>query len=326
MSVDPAQLEGRTFEGGSTTLEPWLAYLWSKATAPGTGAAADETGWAAPPSTGVAIAREATSLSTIEETLRGGDWSDLSVFLGGHRFSFARPIRVGETYRAQASVTNVSHITGGQGSFHVVTITYDVTTEDGEPAYELETDLIVRDDEGDASDDGDEGTGFAADESSPSSGDEAESHRSEADGSTNLNECSVGETIARRVFDVDPSSMQLLSAVLRDPNPIHFDPAYTERCGYPGRVNQGPINAEYLAQTALEIADSSADLRTLDVRYESFVFETDTVTVTATLSAVDHETSAVELDLAAHTGDGSVAVTGSAVVSVETDRFAPATD
>ncbi len=70
MSVDPAQLEGRTFEGGSTTLEPWLAYLWSKATAPGTGAAADETGWAAPPSTGVAIAREATSLSTIEETLR----------------------------------------------------------------------------------------------------------------------------------------------------------------------------------------------------------------------------------------------------------------
>ncbi len=130
-------------------------------------------------------------------------------------------------------MTNVSHITGGQGSFHVVTITYDVTTEDGEPAYELETDLIVRDDEGDASDDGDEGTGFAADESSPSSGDEAESHRSEADGSTNLNECSVGETIARRVFDVDPSSMQLLSAVLRDPNPIHFDPAYTERCGYP---------------------------------------------------------------------------------------------
>ncbi|MEY7851075.1 MaoC/PaaZ C-terminal domain-containing protein [Natrarchaeobius sp. A-rgal3] len=353
MSVDPSQFEGRTFDGGSTTLEPWLAYLWTDATADSTAVSAAETGWNAPPSIAVAIAREAAVSSTIEETLRGDDWSDLSVFLGGHRFSFARPIRVGETYEAQATVTDVTHVSRDRGSFHVVTVTYDVTTDDGEPAYDLETDLIVRGDDGgedqSGGDGGDQSSGEGENQSSGEgenqssgegenqssgegenqSGDENSRRPADDDAEsrptqtvpTDRDGLSVGDTIARREIDVDPSGMQLLSAVLRDPNPIHFDPAYAETRGHSGRVNQGPINAEYLAQTALEIGESPADLRTLDVRYESFVHETDTVTTTATLAGIDHEASTVELELTAWTADGTIAVTGAAVVAPRLDRL-----
>ncbi|WP_254533073.1 hypothetical protein [Natrinema gelatinilyticum] len=141
MSIDPTRLEGETFEGRSFTLEPWMAYLWMEATA-GTDPDGDELG--VPPTAAVLVAREAASLSTIENRLRGGEWDEPSVFLGGHRFSFSQPLSAGTTYRASAEIPSVERKFGSSGAFHVVTVTYDVTTDDGVSAYEMETKLVVR--------------------------------------------------------------------------------------------------------------------------------------------------------------------------------------
>ncbi|WP_254533072.1 MaoC family dehydratase [Natrinema gelatinilyticum] len=129
----------------------------------------------------------------------------------------------------------------------------------------------------------------------------------------------VGETVVERTFEVDPAGMQLLTAILRDPNPIHYDREYATQRGYPGRVNQGPINAEYVAQAALEVAESPAGLRSLDVQYEDFVFESETVTAIGTVADMDRSDATVELVLELRADDGTVAVTGQAVVDVDQD-------
>ncbi|MFW0783497.1 MaoC/PaaZ C-terminal domain-containing protein [Gordonia sp. CPCC 206044] len=57
----------------------------------------------------------------------------------------------------------------------------------------------------------------------------------------------VGQEIPERVVDVDPARMKTLSALMRDPNPIHFDSESTNALGLGDRtVNQGPSNVAYV--------------------------------------------------------------------------------
>ncbi|WP_435348612.1 MaoC family dehydratase [Haloarchaeobius sp. HRN-SO-5] len=119
----------------------------------------------------------------------------------------------------------------------------------------------------------------------------------------------------RTIEDVDAEAMKLVTAVVRDPNPMHYDPEYATDQGFPGRVNQGPINAAYAAQAALLVADSPADLRTFDVRYDGFVFEGETVEATATFEgARDADGPLVDLSLELVNQDGDVVLTGTATL------------
>lgn len=54
----------------------------------------------------------------------------------------------------------------------------------------------------------------------------------------------VGDLLPQwSVESVPIEKMKLLAAVLRDPNPIHWDRAAVEAQGYGSRlINQGPIN------------------------------------------------------------------------------------
>lgn len=138
----------------------------------------------------------------------------------------------------------------------------------------------------------------------------------------NIDDLEPGATVAEQTFeDVDACSMKLVTAIFRDPNPIHYDREYAEDQGFPGRVSQGPLNASYVTQTVLSIVDGPQDLRALDVRYEDFVFEGETVTATATVDRV-HETNAesrLDLTLELCKEDGTTALTGTATVSVAGD-------
>lgn len=88
--------------------------------------------------------RQAAGINDIEAEFRGDDWADPNVFLGGQRFSFDRPLRVGETYRASAKITELEEKSGTSGDFNVLTVAYTVEERDGTPAYEMETDLVVQ--------------------------------------------------------------------------------------------------------------------------------------------------------------------------------------
>jgi len=266
MTVDLSSLVGREFPGGTTRIERWAAFLWATATRnpdPTFRYSADSDGRQyAPPTYAQVVAREAAGTGDVEAVLRDGDWADPSVFLGGLRFAFDAPPVVGRTYRAEARVGGAERKSGSTGPFTVLTVEYDVTDGAGDPAFEMETDLVVRHD--DAGDGGEGGSG-GRDGGDPGDGGGSE-----------------GEVLARRTIrDVDPADMRVVTAIVADPNPMHFDPRYVERQGYPGRVNQGPVTAAYAAQAALSIADSPGDLRCLSVQFDGFVFEGDTVEATA---------------------------------------------
>ena len=59
---------------------------------------------------------------------------------------------------------------------------------------------------------------------------------------------SVGDALPELVIDpVDPARMKTMAALLRDPNPIHWDLDAVRELGMGDRaVNQGPNNMAYL--------------------------------------------------------------------------------
>lgn len=295
MTADPSSLVGREFPGGTTRVERWAAFLWATATRnpdptfryPGEGRGAvtdDESGDSsgrqyAPPTYAQVVARAAAGTGDVEAALRNGNWADPSVFLGGLRFAFDAPLVVGRTYRAEARVGEADRKSGSTGPFTVLTVEYDVTDEAGDPAFGMETDLVVR-----HAETGDGGGG----EDEPGDGTGSEERGDEGDGAESTGETGpVGGTgddevlASRTIGDVDPADMRVVTAIVADPNPMHFDPRYVERQGYPGRVNQGPVTAAYAAQAALAVADAPGDLRRLAVQFDGFVFEGDTVEATA---------------------------------------------
>lgn len=130
-----------------------------------------------------------------------------------------------------------------------------------------------------------------------------------------------GTVAATRTFEnVDSEAMKLVTAIVRDPNPMHYDPEYAADQEFPGRVNQGPINAAYAVQAALLVADSPADLHGFDVRYDGFIFEGETVTATATFEGARVEDDPfVDLSLELTNQDGGVVLTGTATVQMKPD-------
>lgn len=133
---------------------------------------------------------------------------------------------------------------------------------------------------------------------------------------------SVGDEVARVAFDDVPAAdMRLMSALMDDPNPIHFDRRTVEAMGHPGLVTQGTINMGYAVQPALAVAASPAGIESLEFRYQTPVFEGDAVTASATVTDTFRTDAGAftELDLALEKADGEVAVSGSAVVEVSTD-------
>lgn len=132
-------------------------------------------------------------------------------------------------------------------------------------------------------------------------------------------EYSVGDVVGEFTFTVDPASIQLVTAIVRDPNPIHFDTGYIEERNLPGRVSQGPINASHAIQAALRIAESPTDLHEFSVRYEDFVFEGEEITAIAIVEEkrVGAGSTTVDLSLTLEKPDGTVALTGTASVRIE---------
>lgn len=128
----------------------------------------------------------------------------------------------------------------------------------------------------------------------------------------------VGDRIPEwRLESVSDARMRLLAAILRDPNPIHWDRDEVARRGLGDRlINQGPTNVGYVCNAILAWAGPRA-LRSLTVRFTANVFDGDTVVaggeVTGVAPAGDEvlATCAVWLDR----GDGTRAVEGDAVVA-----------
>jgi acyl dehydratase len=117
---------------------------------------------------------------------------------------------------------------------------------------------------------------------------------------------------------VDPESMKLWAAFLRDPNPIHLDPRAVQAKGLGDKViNQGPANLAYII-TMLQRTLPGSILVSLEVRYAGSVFGGDAVEAGGKITEVAREASGLRIgcDVWLRANDRDFAITGQAVLGL----------
>ena len=127
----------------------------------------------------------------------------------------------------------------------------------------------------------------------------------------------VGQELpALIVEDVSAEKMKLMAAILRDPNPIHFDAAEVKALGLGDReVNQGPSNMSYLLHMVTRWSGGVPSLKSVAMRFLGNVFAGDRVECAGTVAAIDEDARLVTLEVSARVGD-RVVLQGRVVVAV----------
>jgi acyl dehydratase len=108
---------------------------------------------------------------------------------------------------------------------------------------------------------------------------------------------SIGDALpAWRIDAVSPRNMRRLAETLRDPNPIHLDPAAVAKLGLGDRViNQGPANLAYIINM-LHAAFPGAQLLQLDARFLANVFGGDAVEAGGRITAIADDGTRISCD------------------------------
>jgi acyl dehydratase len=126
----------------------------------------------------------------------------------------------------------------------------------------------------------------------------------------------VGDALETYVVEsVDPERMKLMSALMRDPNPIHFDPAAVSALGLGERtVNQGPATLSYLVNMLVDASGGPEHLRRVHVRLHGNVFAGDRVECRGRVTGINDDKGTASIEIEACVGDTAV-IAGSAVVA-----------
>jgi 3-hydroxybutyryl-CoA dehydratase len=120
-----------------------------------------------------------------------------------------------------------------------------------------------------------------------------------------------GEALEPFVRTVEPEAVARVAAILRDPNPIHLDPAAAGAVGLAGPINQGPANLAY-AVNMLLAAFPGACVLSIESRYLANVTVGDRVQAEG--SVLSREGSQVTCEFRVLNGAGIAAVIGTAVL------------
>lgn len=140
-----------------------------------------------------------------------------------------------------------------------------------------------------------------------------------------------GDSLPELVVDpVDAEKMKTMAALLRDPNPIHWDVASVQALGMGDRpVNQGPNNMAYLVNLLAGYAGGFDRIRRLQVRFLANVFAGDRLVgggrVTHIEPASDDQTGAVDITvhcdvwLRRNGDEGDTVMTGTATVMMRAE-------
>jgi acyl dehydratase len=123
-----------------------------------------------------------------------------------------------------------------------------------------------------------------------------------------------------RVNHVSVEKMKLFSALIRDPNPIHYDAEAVRRLGLGEReINPGPVSLGYLMNMLGEWAEGVDRIRNLAVRFGANVVAGDDVVARGEVTEIAEEEGdrvakcAVRLDILP---DDRAAITGTATVAL----------
>ncbi|WP_037164042.1 MaoC family dehydratase [Rhodococcoides fascians] len=133
----------------------------------------------------------------------------------------------------------------------------------------------------------------------------------------------VGQSIPGRIIEsVDPEKMKLLSALMRDPNPIHFDRAAVVELGMGAKtVNQGPSNMAYVLSMLGQWAGGSDRITHYRFRFLGNVFEGDRLQASGSVTAVAERPDGLQVDcsLSLTVMGGAEVLTGTGTVLLPKD-------
>ena len=107
-----------------------------------------------------------------------------------------------------------------------------------------------------------------------------------------------------------PEQLARFSAGTEDPNPIHVDPDFAKRAGFPAVLQQGPMTTAYFAHHLRQRFGER--LRALDISFTGPVFVGEKLRLTATVAETGAE---IRLTLAAAKADGTPTAKGIATVA-----------
>jgi acyl dehydratase len=104
-----------------------------------------------------------------------------------------------------------------------------------------------------------------------------------------------GDPLPELVIDsVDPERMKTMAALLRDPNPIHWDVGSVQALGLGDRpVNQGPNNMAYLVNLLAAFAGGFDRVTALRVRFLGNVFAGDRLVAGGEITALEDDEQTV---------------------------------
>jgi acyl dehydratase len=102
---------------------------------------------------------------------------------------------------------------------------------------------------------------------------------------------SPGDALPELVIEsVDPERMKTMAALLRDPNPIHWDVESVRALGIGDRpVNQGPNNMAYLVNLLAAFAGGFERVTALRVRFLGNVFAGDRLVAGGEVTGLDDD-------------------------------------
>lgn len=100
----------------------------------------------------------------------------------------------------------------------------------------------------------------------------------------------VGDTIPEWVMEsVSAARMRTMAAILRDPNPVHWDRRTVEKMGLSARtINQGPLGLSYMVNM-LHAWAGPTSIRRLVMRFPLPVYEEDHIIAQGEVTAVRME-------------------------------------
>ncbi|MEU6133253.1 MaoC family dehydratase [Saccharopolyspora sp. NPDC047091] len=97
-----------------------------------------------------------------------------------------------------------------------------------------------------------------------------------------------------QVGPVSAEKMRTMAALMRDANPIHFDPAAVRALGLGDRViNQGPLNQAYVVSMLARWAGGAHRIRELRLRHLGAVFAGDRLRAHGTVLGVSEQDGAL---------------------------------
>jgi acyl dehydratase len=130
---------------------------------------------------------------------------------------------------------------------------------------------------------------------------------------------SVGDEIPEWVMEsVSRARMRTMAAILRDPNPVHWDPKLVASLGFGERtINQGPLGLSYMINM-LHAWTGPRSIRRIVMRFPRVVLDGDRVIARGRVTAVrqDGKDRLADCDIWLHREGGEPPLEGTATVVV----------